>query len=228
MKPHQILSPVIALMVLAGCGDKATDAPSSKTPVGISDAAKTESKSLMPGAPIPEGGEELVGADVGIHILNRGPEEVFASFEMVDAKATGFPTGIRARTIGQIPELPWYTQISTPIAREFKQGDTVLVSLWARLIETDADSGEGTVTIYFGQPGETDGDDEQVEPSLNAGLEFGTEWKQFFYPIGIVADYSAPGTKLNLDFGHVVQTMEFAGIQVRLYHGKSIEEISTQ
>jgi hypothetical protein len=229
MKPFRIVLPLFAVLLVAGCGEKAGTKPTADSPVATSKPAdKPAPKSAMPGTPIPEGGEELVGSDLGIHTLNRGPDEVFAAFEMVDAKETGFETGIRARTIGPAPELPWYTQISTPIAQAFEVGDTVLVSLWARAIEWDETSEEGQVTIYFGQPGGSGEDGEQVAASLSERMKFGAEWQQFLYPLRMAADYPVPGTVLNLDFGHAVQTLEFAGIQVRHYPGKSVEEISVK
>ncbi len=187
-------------------------APESEPPITTTETEK-------PGVSIPAGGEMLFEAGFEVHQLNKGPEERNASFERVSGAGTGFEHAIRGRVI-EVPEMVWHAQISTPVKSDLPDGAIVLLSFWARTVETEADSGMGEFLVYLGMPA-TDG----VEPSVNQREKVGPRWKQFLIPARVLTDYRKDLTHLNLDFGSGRQTIEFAGIQLHRYEGKEIGDL---
>jgi len=178
------------------------------------------------GIPIPEGGELVFDHSPEAQRLNKGPEEAVAEFESVDGKGTGFQKAIRGQVLGTLPEKPWYAQISTAAAADLMQGDTVLLSFWARTVTTEADEGAGEFLVYFGVPAaEGTAEADRLPTSYNLMKKVGPDWKQFLLPVTIAADYTASPALLNLDFGYAVQTLEFAGIRAHRYPDKTIADL---
>ena len=125
-----------------------------------------------------------------------------------------------------MPEKAWYTQVSIRSTLNLKQGETVLISFWARTIATKAEDGMGDFLIYFGIPAAEDTPaDELVKETIMERRKVGKEWKQFLIPRRVPADYEAALTRMNLDFGYALQTLEFAGIQVYQYPDRSPEDL---
>ncbi len=180
------------------------------------------------GVPIPNGGVPIFGVGEDLHHLNKGPDGAFAEFETVSGEGTGFQDAIRCRIAGELPEKAWYTQVSTQSKIDLKEGDTVLISFWARTIATKAEDGMGDFLLFFGVPAAKDTPEgEVVKETFMERQKVGKAWKQFLLPRRVPADYPAGSTRMNLDFGYARQTIDFAGIQVHRFTGKKPADLPT-
>jgi GH35 family endo-1,4-beta-xylanase len=98
--------------------------------------------------------------------------------------------------------------LGTPTAAAVTTGDALVATVWARSIQPRAGGDTGNAHLVF----ETDGN--PFTKSLNAALQFGTDWQEFQFPFRAAVSYPAAGAHLNLWLGYGVQTFQIAGVSV--------------
>ena len=212
----------LLLFAMTGCGVKNESGSPSVEPVADSDS---EIREKVLGVILPRGGISLF-AENGQPHRNQGPEAACAEFEDISGDGTGFASAIRGRVLEPLPEHAWYAQLATPVLKDLKAGDVVLLSFWARAEQTGADDGKGEFLIYLGTPGsEGIPPGEAVEPAVYQKAKVGDRWSQFLLPVRLSRDYAKLKTSVNLDFGFALQTLDFAGIELRRYGRLNVEDL---
>lgn len=61
-------------------------------------------------------------------------------------------TCVTSGPFSKSPGKPWFTEVSTICNSDLKQGDTVLISFWARTVASKTEDGLGEFLIFFGVP----------------------------------------------------------------------------
>ena len=97
---------------------------------------------------------------------------------------------------------PWDTATRIPMTADIAEGESVLVSFWARGAKPPKGADTATITVALQR---------NVEPYdsvMNEDIELGPEWK--LYTIGGTAARSFPADKgsLNFNLAHAKQTVE--------------------
>jgi hypothetical protein len=64
-----------------------------------------------------------------------------------------------------------------------------------------------------------------VEPAVYQKAKVGDRWSQFLLPVRLGSDYAKLKTSVNLDFGFALQTLDFAGIELRRYGRLNVEDL---
>ncbi|MEW6306833.1 MAG: hypothetical protein AB1705_25490 [Verrucomicrobiota bacterium] len=167
---------------------------------------------------VPEGGKSVLtaGGLKGVR-LHAGPDDgKYGEHTIIDVKEQPFKQAIRSK-VKLRPTDVWNVQLSTLLAEPVKAGDVVLISFWARTIESKNYGGKGAFNVYFGTP-ETD-----LEVTASHELTIGDKWTLVQIPATVAASYEAGKGMLNLDLGNDPQTLEFAEIKL-LNFGNKVKE----
>jgi GH35 family endo-1,4-beta-xylanase len=131
------------------------------------------------------------------------------SSEMVDVQGPGFARAIRVTTVER--GMPWDVTAGAPIPQPVAKDDVLLLSFWARALQTKDESGQGVFRASVGMTASP------WSKSVERTLSVSSEWQQFFLPFKTRASYAAGGMGIELAVGQVVQTIEFGGIELLSY-----------
>lgn len=89
--------------------------------------------------------------------------------------------------------------------------DALVADLWVRSVQPVAGTTSGVAHALF----ENDGG--SYTKSMNAALQFGSDWQHFTFPFRAAINEPAGGAHLNLWLGYGVQTLQVAGVSVTDY-----------
>ncbi|MDD2598943.1 MAG: endo-1,4-beta-xylanase [Kiritimatiellae bacterium] len=122
--------------------------------------------------------------------------------------------------ITSTPQAPWGVQIIQQINTPLKRGETLFVSLIARTLSSEDETGDGKFTV-FAQLSRA-----PYEKFLYTAVDVGHTWKRIHYPFKVDRDYAVGEAQFGLMLGHRVQTIQIAELLLYNYGaGKSIGEL---
>ncbi len=154
----------------------------------------------------PPGGQALL-PDLAQSISRRNYSN--GSVESVEVEGPGFTRALRYTTTkaGHDYEL----NTSTPVPHEFKKGEAVLISFWARTVSTRRETGQGLVQVHLSEG--------QSPWRQEAGrfVSFSDQWQRFYAPGVLSRDYPANHMHLKVFAGNVEQVIEIGGIELLSY-----------
>lgn len=102
-------------------------------------------------------------------------------------------------------------QLLSPLKATLKKGDVVLMTAYARMIDTADESGEGRFGLVLEQAKEPHG------KVFAASFGVTREWQRFDVPATIDQDFSQTGGQFTIRLGAYVQTLEIGGVEVRTF-----------
>jgi len=130
----------------------------------------------------------------------------------------GFDTALHVTALHRAPnEYNIQYTLALP-SITLKSGDVVWIAVWARMLRSSDESGQGMLSIVLEQ------DDEPFSKLLQHRVSVGTRWQEFAFPARVHTDYAAGSLQLALQVGGAVQTLEIGGVQfVRFDDAASIQ-----
>lgn len=105
----------------------------------------------------------------------------------------------------------YHAQLAAPLPAGLKKGDVILLTAWARLIDTADESGEGRVGFVLEQA------KDPYDKVFNAPFSVKKEWTRFDVPAEVKLDFASTGGQFTIRLGEVVQTIEIGGFEVRKF-----------
>lgn len=103
---------------------------------------------------------------------------------------------------------PWFAQIKARVERGVKKGDTALLVVQARAVETSHESDQAQLRLIVSE-------DAKPFPRVATGHYFADrEWRQFALPFTFAKDFGPGELTVMLDLGFGRQTVELAGLRV--------------
>ena len=96
-----------------------------------------------------------------------------------------------------------------------KKGDVVLMTLWARMIDTADESGDGRLSLVLEQ------DKDPFNKVFSAPFGVRREWQRFDVPAVVLEDFSKTGAHAAIRVGAYAQTLEIGGVELRTFPGKT-------
>lgn len=160
---------------------------------------------VEPPAALPAGGTPLFGDDP----LSAMGLDWGAQATVTIVRADELP-GLTARRVvtAAIPAKPWDLQGNAVSTAAVAKGDTVFIELFARTIQSTAETGEAGIGITL----ERQGGDWAKTLYLDHGV--GRSWTRLAMAVRVIADYPAGGMHFGLRAGFRPQTIELAGLRV--------------
>lgn len=138
-----------------------------------------------------------------------------AAFAAVDLAGPGFGRGWRVETKRDVSPA-WGIEVRAPLARAVQAGDTALLHFYARAAKAADETGGGLLRVVVQQASP------DYRKSLDALLNLGPEWQEFWVPFAFAGDYAAGAAEICFGFGFKRQTVEIGGMEV-WHYGKRVE-----
>lgn len=129
------------------------------------------------------------------------------SSKIVDASGPGFAKAWRVQVKEKVGG---DSNVQLVAAVEgLQKGDVVLMSVYARMISSADESGEGRVTLVLEQAKET------YAKTFSASFGVSKEWRRYDVPAVVTQDFSKTGAHVTIRLGQFVQTVEIGGVELR-------------
>lgn len=176
-------TPLLRLALLALTGVIAANRPAT--------AAEPLGESLLSDGPA---AATLAGGDAATKSVVDVAGQPFARAVAVDVR----------RRLGTEYEV----QLTQPLPAALSAGDVLLLSVWARLVETPDESNEGRFGIVL------EGGGTQLAQRV---FGVGKAWQRFDVPLVVADARDAGKVRLNLRVGYYVQSLQFGGLSVQRF-----------
>lgn len=99
-------------------------------------------------------------------------------------------------------------QFTLPLSAAINNGDLVWAGVWARMLDTQDESGQGVLGMVVEQKAEP------YNKIIQRRISVGKTWQQLAAPVRVTKDYAAGTMQFSLRVGGAVQTLELARPQV--------------
>ncbi len=144
---------------------------------------------------------------------NYGTDKTLGASETVPVEGMPFDRAQRV-TVKERGNPFYFVAAGTGALAPVQKGDTLLLRVWLRLVETTHESAQGRVYAYLQQS------QRPFNPSLLTPVDFGKTWQRFDLPFQVTTAY-APGAAI-LSFGAAErkQVVELGGVELLNYHNK--------
>ena len=159
-------------------------------------------------AEIPEGGVEMLPGESGSVLRLVGSPG--ASFERLDVEGMPFTRSLRGVT-EVVPANPWGFQIMGTTVGDVRNGDVILMSLYARGSAPRNENGTARAVAYLQQA---------QAPNTKLGtlaMDIGPEWRQFLMPFRATMNLPAGQHNFTIFLGYYAQTVEVGGVRLVNY-----------
>jgi GH35 family endo-1,4-beta-xylanase len=155
---------------------------------------------LPPGAPVLARGA-LLHAQLG------GECATYARLAAVAVTGQIFTQVLRVSTL-RIPPRPWVTQLTFSNTAAVRAGDVLFLSVWARRLESRAESGEACAEFVFEQRGPP------WTKSVTRSMAVGPQWQHVYLPFVAAEDYAAGQAQACFRVGYQAQVLELAAFEL--------------
>jgi len=162
----------------------------------------------------PEGGLPAISANA-IATMREVTSSKHGSLTRVKVDGQPFAEALRCQISGQTAH-PWDIQFQFRTTRRIEKGEVLWARFYARTVLAETETGEGRVSAIFEKA------DPPHEKSLNAGLDFSREWKEYFLPFKSLDAYEEGKAGAGFHLGVLAQTVEIADFEVYAF-GKSYD-----
>lgn len=181
----------------------------SNVPLQTHDNAKPQTTK-----PVPAGGVTLWD-DATLASLQTWGTAGALKTQIVDVAGQPFAKAMRVETV-KVPKNYWEAQVGVNLNEAIKTGDVIFISLYARTIKGQAETGEShsEISVNSGAPNYSS----YISQTINAGAQ----WTRFDIPF--VAQYdNAKGTaQLPITVGFNTQIIEIGGLRF-INYGKTVQ-----
>lgn len=164
-----------------------------------------------PAAPkaAPAGGVALLGNDPIANFSSWGPEGSVVS-KTVDVQGQPFKRAFQVQT-AKLPKNYWEAGFGADTVLPVKAGDVVLMTLYARALKGQAETGEARADVGFSTRGP------DWSSSVSQTLGIGPQWKKFEVPFAVKFNSVAGQALMNFSVGFNTQTIEVGGVSLQNY-----------
>ncbi|MCX7004170.1 MAG: endo-1,4-beta-xylanase [bacterium] len=142
-----------------------------------------------------------------LHAQMGGEYPTNARLTVVAVTGPSFTQALRVATLRLAPQ-PWNTQVTFSNTAAVRQGDVLFLSVWARRVESRAETGEARAEFVF----------EQGSPpwtkSAMRDIAVGPQWQQFYLPFTAAEDYAAGQAQVCFRVGYPPQVLELAAFEL--------------
>jgi endo-1,4-beta-xylanase len=160
----------------------------------------------------------LIAANPGDFQLACDPAGAARSQIVSVVPGPGLEGALRVTTLHRTAN-EYNIQLKLPLPLiALKSGDVVWVAVWARMLHSGDESGQGVLGIVLEQK------EEPFSKLVQHRVSVGTQWQEFAFPARVNTDYTAGSLQLALPVGAAAQTLEIGGVQfVRFDDAASIQ-----
>jgi hypothetical protein len=147
---------------------------------------------------------KLINNPYVIEWKTEGPDQKSKLVE-----ANGGPGGMAYQVrVKKSKRQHWDIATRIPMSTDVAEGDTILVSFWARAERPPKGRDTGKITITYQR------NIDPYDSVFEEQIDLGTEWKLHNVAGTAKRGYSAPKTNLNFNLAHAKQTVEFGPFYV--------------
>jgi len=157
-------------------------------------------------ARIPAGGASLISAK-GVFAFTAGTGKGMAEISEVTVSGMPFRKALRVRTVAR-PDVDYRLQAVARTVRAVKRGDVALAIITARAAETPPGTAEARATFVFERAGPG------YEKSVTKAMRLRKEWRTYYIPFAIIADYPAGGASCTIRYGYDPQAIELGEVRI--------------
>ncbi|MFW6189394.1 MAG: endo-1,4-beta-xylanase [Planctomycetota bacterium] len=134
--------------------------------------------------------------------------------EVVSVDGPGFDGALRIAS-NQVGE-SWDLQAQAGLPKPVREGETLVLTFWARTVRTDQASGHGVFRAAVGEASPP------WSKSLSTVRRVGREWRRFVLPFAARDDYEPGRMMMALEVGGAVQALDFGAVEL-LSYGDRVE-----
>jgi GH35 family endo-1,4-beta-xylanase len=131
-----------------------------------------------------------------------------ARAEVVPVAGEAFERAWRV-AVTERPANEYQVQLVAPVKAALKQGEVVLLTVYARMVSTGDESGEGRVGLVLEQVGEPYG------RVFARSFGVGRAWTRLDVPAVVNVDFSKVGAQVTVRLGAFPQTVEVGGVELK-------------
>ncbi len=159
---------------------------------------------------IPEGGKPLISEDYSFG--GNG------TYSEIIVEGLPFSRAVRTATGSGVTNM-WDAQLGFEAKQGIATGDVILISFWARTLESVQETGEGSITLCIEH-------NRTHSKELYRRIAIGREWRQYFIPVTISSSLGLSEVRYAFHLGSPSQVLEFADVQFINYHDKlSVDDL---
>ncbi|TVR68230.1 MAG: hypothetical protein EA408_13755 [Marinilabiliales bacterium] len=153
---------------------------------------------------IPEGGISLISEKYSFGGSGTSSE--------IAVEGLPFSRAVRVTTGSGVTNM-WDAQLAFEAKQGITKGDVILISFWARTLESVQETGEGSITLCIEH-------NRTHSKELYRRIAIGRDWRQFFIPVTINSSLDLSDVRYAFHLGSPKQVLEFADVQFINYHNK--------
>ena len=133
-----------------------------------------------------------------------------AKARIVSVQGSGFDRAWRIEVQKQ-PEDEFQLQLVSSVAGQLHRGDTVLLSVWARVLDSSSPDHQGCIGLVLEQSADP------YDKVLNRRFDLGSDWQRFDVAAKVNQDFGHIGAQVALRLGYFPQTVEVGGVELRRF-----------
>ncbi len=133
-----------------------------------------------------------------------------ANARIVSDQGPGFDRAWRIEVRKQ-PQDEFQLQLVSPVAGQLHRGDTVLLSVWARVPDNSNPDHHGCIGLVLEQSADP------YDKVLNRRFDLGSDWQRLDAAAKITQDFGRIGAQVALRLGYFPQTLEVGGVELRRF-----------
>lgn len=133
-----------------------------------------------------------------------------AEVRTIDVQGQPFSKALRVE-VKQRPKAEYEMQLAAPVAGPLRKGDVVLLTAWARTIESRDETAEGRLGLVLEQS------KDPYDKALSRTFSVKHEWQRFDVPAKVHIDFTNKPPKVLVRVGYALQTLEIGGVTLRKF-----------
>jgi len=133
-----------------------------------------------------------------------------AHAQIVPVEGQDFPQAWRI-DLSQQPQEPYQVQLVAPIPFKLDQGESVVLSIWVRAVDSPDADHQGHIGLVLEQSTTSN------EKLLARQYDVSADWRREDVAVTVHHDFPAGGTQLCLRLGYLPQTLEIGGVRLRVF-----------
>jgi GH35 family endo-1,4-beta-xylanase len=133
-----------------------------------------------------------------------------AEAHIVSVHGPGFDRAWRIQVLQQ-PTDEFQLQLVSPVAGKLNRGDTILLTVWARVPSNSGLDHPGCIGLVLEQSADP------FDKVLNRRFDLGPDWQRLDVAAKVTQDFSRSGAHVALRLGYFPQTLEVGGVELRRF-----------
>ena len=133
-----------------------------------------------------------------------------AEAQIVSVQGPGFDRAWRI-DVRQQPADEFQLQLVSPLPSHLNRGDTVLLSVWARVLDSSRPDHQGCIGLVLEQSADP------FDKVLNRRFDISSDWQRLDVAAKVQQNFAHIGAQVALRLGYFPQTVEVGGVEVRRF-----------